>query len=227
MNPVATANLGNFSNSKVLKGLLLLSLETDVIGVQEGGDRRGVLETFCEKTGWRAFFGDVEGSASVAILWNPNRVFASEIRTRPCNPAEDCGSCGVGPDMVKAKVWNHIRFKPLYGGDAYVFVNGHLPASLYCKCRSKIANIMIEELEAMAAARKDRVRFVAVMDSNSSSAQRRWKPLKKLGMKQWTKVPTHGLRIIDLTWTLGVKKAKAVRFKGKYSDHRWVILRLP
>jgi len=225
VTPVATANLGNKHDIEVLMGLRRLASVVDVIGAQEAGDRRGLLERFCAASGWRVFFGDIDGAPSVPILWNPQAIIGSHEGTRPCTEATDCGSCGVGPDVVKAKVWNKVRFQPRSGDDPFVFANGHMPASLYCKCRDHLGDVMIEELADMAQRREDKIDFVAVMDGNSPSTARRWRPLKKVGMKQWTRFPTHGLRIIDLTWTLG-RKAKARRFKGKYSDHRWVILEL-
>lgn len=226
MISVATANLGNESDKRLLGGLLALAEEVDVIGVQEGGDRRAVLERFCHLTGWMVFFGDIDGAPSVAILWNPKTVVASHEGTRPCTGAEDCGKCGVGPEVVKAKVWNRVRFHPRkHDDDDFVFINGHLPASLYCKCRNRLGNIMIEEADDMVARREDKIDVVLVCDGNSRPWAKRWKPLRKRGMVQHTRRPTHGLRIIDLTWTLG-RKAKTRLFKGKYSDHRWVILDL-
>lgn len=225
MTPVATANLGNASDVKLLAGLIALAEVADVIGVQEAGDRRHVIEQFCQHTGWIVCFGETDGAPSVCILWNPRAVVGSHAHTRPCTATTDCGHCGVGPDHVKAKVWNKVRIDPRNGDDPFVFINGHLPASLYCQCRNHIGNVMITEADDMVARHEGKIDVVLVCDGNSRAWSRRWKPLRMRGMKQHTWFPTHGLRIIDLTWVLG-RKAKAVRFKGKFSDHRWVILRL-
>jgi hypothetical protein len=222
---VASANLGNRSDDDVFQGLVELSKYTDVIGVQEAGDRGRVLARFVAATGWMVFHGVGEGAPSVAVLWNPQQVIGTHPSTRPCTPATDCGSCGAGPDRVKAKVWNKVRINPRNGDSPFVFINGHLPASLYCKCRKRLAKDMITELVDMFVRREDKIDVVAVMDGNSLSSNPIWRPLKKAGAKQWTRFPTHGLRAIDLTWTLG-RKAKARAFKKKFSDHRWVILHL-
>lgn len=226
MTPVATANLGSRSDDVVLRGLLLLSEQVDAIGVQESGDRLHLIARFCKTTGWRVFFGDLDGSASVAILWNPKKGVVSQQATRPATEATDCGKCGAGPNKVKAKVWNKVRFHPKNGDESFVFINGHLPASLYCKCRKRLGKEMIGELADMFERREGRIRVVAVCDGNSFSWMPIWKPVRKTGAKQWVKFPTLRLRSIDQMWTLGVKRAKAKRFKKKFSDHRWVILQV-
>jgi hypothetical protein len=223
MTPTATANLGSRRDKIVLGGLLALAERVAVIGIQEGGDRGKMIEEFCAITGWLVFWGDIPGSASVPILWDPEQVHVTHPGTRPATDATDCGSCGSGPDVVKAKVWNHVRVSPCNGDQDFVFINGHMPASLYCKCRNRLGNEMIEELVDMVENRVDKVSVVIVMDANSRSWAKRWRPLRAVGVRQWTSFPTHRLRSIDLTWTLQ-RRARAKRFKGKYSDHRWVIL---
>jgi hypothetical protein len=221
----ASANLGNFKDEVVLKGLKELAKQVSVIAVQEAGDRGRVLARFCDATGWMMYVGDEEGAPSVTILWDPQAVLVTNESTRPATDRTDCGKCGAGPDVVKAKVWNKIRVHPRNGDAPFVFINGHLPASIYCKCRKRLAKEMIEELADMFRTRKGHVDVVAMMDGNSFSWNPIWKPIRNLGAKQWVKFPTKGLRSIDMGWTLG-RKAKARKFKGKYSDHAWVILEL-
>lgn len=219
---LGSANLGNRPNKAVLSGLVLFAEQVDVIACQEAGDRRGVIEEFCQYTGWMAWYGTEPGAPSVPILWNPRVVRGSRPGTRPCTDATDCGTCGVGPRRVKAKVWNKMRFTDR-AGRTCVVINGHLPASLYCKCRRRLGEQMVDELADMFALRKGHVPTFALMDGNSRPGNRIWKPLRKAKIKQVVRFPTKGARRIDLVWVQG-SKAKARAFKRKFSDHRWVIV---
>lgn len=227
MIPVAAANLGNRGDAAVMRGLLDYANRVCVIGMQEAGDRHPMLNRFCKDSGWRMYYSaEVEGSASVPILWNPDRVVASQQTVRPATGATDCGSCGAGPDTVKAKVWNKVRFHPRTRDGSFVLINGHLPASLHCKCRKRLGRDMIEELADMFARREGRLRVVATMDGNSSSWMPIWRPLRATGARQWVRFPTLGRRSVDMIWTLGVKQAVPIKPGVKYSDHVWPILQI-
>ncbi|WP_183092896.1 endonuclease/exonuclease/phosphatase family protein [Nocardioides stalactiti] len=221
MTGVATANLGNRPDAAVLAGLHSLALRADVFGLQECGDRLKILGRFCTATGWECWTGDEEGSASTPVLWNPKAVEVSRQGTRPATEATNTGRLGAGPDVVKAKVWNHARVHAP-GEDPFVLINGHLPASLYLPRRRALAKKQIADLADMVERREDRIDVVVVGDMNARPNALVLKPLRRFGMKQRTHQPTHGRRTIDHVWTLGVSgRVEVVSFP---SDHRVPIM---
>lgn len=226
MTAVATLNCGDGPDSAKARALdRLVHHGADVIGLQEAGDRARLLGRWCEASGWHCWLGDKEGSASTPILWDPTAVRVTHQGTTPATDAKDAGPLGVGPNVVKAKVWNHVRVRPHNDDiDPFVFINGHLPASLWAPRRRALGHDQIAVLVDMVERREDRIDVVAVGDFNCRDNSRVVKPLHRLGMHQHTHAPTHGRRTIDLTWTLGVGgRAEVVTVP---SDHRAVVLTL-
>lgn len=216
---VATWNVGSRKDNDVARGLVkLVKSGVDVAGLQECGDRGDLLNEFCKRTGWQMWPGDGSpGASSVPILWNPRTV-----RARVTGTNEATGPTwapGRGPDRVKAKVWNRVRFTDADG--PVVVVNGHLPASLYMPGRRRIARRQVAVLERMVEQRAGHVPVVALMDANSKPTDRLWKPLRQLGMVQRTHQPTHGRRTIDLVWTHGI--AGRAEVLDMPSDHNAVV----
>lgn len=223
MTRVGVANLGNGSAADVRMTLDRLKARgVRVAGLEEAGDRRPVVEDWCRDNGWTAFFGDgAEGAASTPLVWD-RRVDVANPGTRPATPPTNCGPLGAGPNTVKAKVWNHVRVRD--AGLSFVFVNGHLPASLYLPRRRALARRQLAVLETMVRHRKGRVPVVVVGDFNARPNALVLRPLRKLGMRQHTHQATHGKRTIDLTWTLGLDAhAEVVNIP---SDHKAVVLTL-
>lgn len=217
---VATWNVGNRRDNDVARGLVkLVKTGVDVLGLQECGDRGDLLDEFCRRTGWHMWPGDGSaGASSVPILWNPRTVKA--MRTGTNEATDPTWAPGRGPDRVKAKVWNRVRF---VGDDGpVVVINGHLPASLYMPGRRALAKRQVAVLERMVEQRADRVPVVALMDANSKPTNRLWKPLRGLGMVQRTHQPTHGRRTIDLVWTHGI--SGRVEVLDMPSDHNAAVL---
>lgn len=217
---VATWNVGNRGDASVLHGLTHLAREADVLCLQECGDRKNVLGEFCGRQGWMIWLGEGPGASSVPILWNPKVVTARVKGTNPATKPTNAGKRGAGPNVVKAKVWQRVRFTE--GKRAVVVINGHLPASLYLPGRRRLGKRMIAVLADMVRQRKGKVSVIAVGDFNSKPSSSLLNPLRKLGMTQRTHAPTHGRRTIDLVWTLGV--GGVVEVIGMPSDHRAVVL---
>ena len=219
---VATLNLGDGPDSSKARALdALVKHGARVIGLQEAGDRQRILTHWCLANGWDYYDGrGEEGATSTPILWDKALRVTNE-GTREATPATDCGRLGAGPNVVKAKVWNHVR---VHGDDTFVFINGHLPASLYLPRRRALAKRQVAVLVDMVERREDRVPVVFVGDCNARANSLVLKPLRQLGMHQHTHAPTHGRRTIDLTWTVGIGgRAETVKVA---SDHKAVILTL-
>lgn len=217
---VATANLGDGPDASKARALdILVKHGAQVIGLQEAGDRQAMLLHWCLANGWDYFGGNGEdGATSTPIIWD-KALRVTNKATRPATPATNAGRLGAGPNVVKAKVWNHVR---VHGDETFVFINGHLPASLYLPKRRALAKRQIGVLVDMVK-RRD-VPVVVVGDFNSRPNALVTRSLRRLGMKQHTRGGTHGRRCIDLTWTLGVGgKAEVVKVP---SDHRAVVLEL-
>lgn len=226
MTTIATANLGNHSDSHVREGLDRLAKQAWVIGCQEAGDRHRMLDRFRMDQGWEMHYeAKQEGATATPILWNPFKVEATHGGCRPATKSTNCGRLGAGPNTVKAKVFNHVRVRPITGDkpdDPFVFINGHWPASLYLPCRRALGRRMVAILDDMVENREDMVDVVAVGDFNMTPRDPLTRPLREREMVQHTDFPTHGLRTIDHVWTLG-RRAEAYPFKGSYSDHHWVL----
>lgn len=225
---VATWNVGDGPDRDKARGLdRLVAAGADVICLQEAGDRQAMLGIWCALTNWQMWPGDGSpGSASVPILWNPKAVRALHTDTRPATPETDAGPLGAGPDVVKAKVWNKVRFETDDDADLLV-INGHGPASVWARRRRALAREMIAVGADIVERRevpveKDRVDVVLVGDLNMRPRHSLTKPLRDLGMKQRTKDPTHGRRCIDHVWTLGCEGRTEVL--PMPSDHRAVVL---
>ena len=226
---VGTLNLGDGPDSAKARALDTLGEHgARVIGLQEAGDRQRILTHWCLANGWDYYDGrGEEGATSTPILWDKALRVTNE-GTREATDAKDCGPLGAGPNVVKAKVWNHVR---VHGPETFVFINGHLPASLYLPRRRALAKRQVAVLADMVQRRwhpsshhEMRVNVVVVGDFNTKASDRLLKPLRQLGMRQHTHQPTHRLRTIDLTWTLGIGgRAEVVKVP---SDHRAVILTL-
>lgn len=224
MTRAATANLGNGTSGDVRMILERLQARgAQVVGLQEAGDRGATIVQWCRDNGWDFWLGTGPGAASTPIIWD-KRLPVTHPGTTPATNATNTGRLGAGPDTVKPKVWNHVRVRPLVGPAPFVFINGHLPASLYLPRRRALAKKQVAVLTGMVKRKAASFDVVVVMDGNTFAADPIWRPLKKLGMKQHTKQATHGRRCIDLTWTLGVGgRAEVVTVP---SDHRAVVLTL-
>jgi len=225
---VATWNVGDGLDAAKMHGLVkLVKHDADVIGLQECGDRKRLIDEFCERTGWHAWMGDGSpGAPSVPILWDPRTVKALHMDTRPATPATDTGRLGAGPNVVKPKVWNKVRFETEAPADLLV-INGHGPASIWARRRRALARTMIEVGADIVEHReipveKDRVDVVLVGDLNMRPGHSLTRPLRELGMTQRTHEPTHGRRTIDHVWTLGCSGVTTVL--DMPSDHRAVLL---
>lgn len=224
MTTVATWNLGDGADQTKARGLdRLVHHGADIICLQEAGDRGRLLNRWCEMTGWHAWLGEGPGASSVPILWNPKAVRSRVTGTTPATPATNAGRLGAGPAVVKAKVWNRVRFGTDDG--ALVVINGHLPASLYLPKRRALARRQVDVLEQMVAKRKGHVPVVATMDGNAKASDRLWRPLRALGMEQHTTRPTHGRRTIDLIWSLGIT-ANSAQVIDMPSDHRAALIHI-
>lgn len=218
---IATFNLGDGPDFAKSGGLTRLrERDVDIIGLQEAGDRHRMIDRWCEFTGWRAWFGEGPGAASVPILWNPRTVRARHTGTTPATPATKVGPFGAGPSTMKAKVWNRARFASDAGTVAVI--NGHIVPSIYLPKRRRLAEQQIDVLAEMVQRRKGKVPVVAIGDFNMKAHHDLADPLRELGMVQRTKQPTHGNRIIDHVWTLGIKGD--VDVLEMPSDHRAAIL---
>jgi len=224
---VATFNLGDGPDEAKRRGITsLMARGADVICLQEAGDRQKMLGQVCETWGWHVWIGDEPGSPSVPILWDPRTVKALHMDTRPATPATDTGRLGAGPNVVKPKVWNKVRFETDDRADLLV-INGHGPASIWARRRRALARQMIEVGADIVEHReipveKDRVDVVLVGDLNMRASHPLTKPLRELGMTQRTHSPTHGRRTIDHVWTLGCSGVTTVL--DMPSDHRAVLL---
>jgi exonuclease III len=219
---VATLNLGDGPDDAKARALAtLVKHGADVICLQEAGDRGDLLAEFCRRTGWHSWLGDVTpGASSVPMLWNPRVVIAAHVGTTPATKATNAGPGGAGPNVVKAKVWNRVRFT-----DGTVVINGHLPASLYLPGRRRLGKQMIAVLVEMVKRREAHgTPVVVVGDFNARPSALVLKPLRELGMHQHTHAATHGRRTIDLTWTFGVEGTTEVLTVP--SDHKAVLLTL-
>ncbi len=219
---VATWNVGDGHDAVKQQGLArLVKNGADVICLQECGDRQKMLDAFCDRTGWSIYYGSKHGAPSVPILWNPKTVRASGFGTREATPATHVGRAGAGPSVMKPKVWNHIRF--VGGGTVLVVINGHVVPSVYLPKRRELARKHLAVLADMVEwrARLDRA-VVAVGDFNMRPRNPLTKPLRKLGMTQRTKAPTHGRRTIDHVWTLDVDGSVTVLEMP--SDHNAALL---
>ncbi len=216
------ANLGNRPDSSARRILELLSSHGALIsGLQEAGDRRFVVEKWCKANGYDSYFGEKhEGAPSTPLIWS-KALRVTNVGTREATKATYTGKLGAGPPVVKPKVWNHARVHGL-GAESFVFINGHLPASLYLPRRRALAKRQIAVLVEMIEKREDRgVPVVVVGDFNCRPNALILKPLRRLGMVQRTRKPTHGRRLIDHVWTLDVKgETKVIQIP---SDHNGVV----
>lgn len=220
---VGTLNLGNGSAEAVKASLDRMKARgAKVLGLQEAGDRVQVIKQWCRENHWDYWFGDgSDGAASTPIIWEKSKkLTVTNAATKPGTDAEKAK--GTGPDVVKAKVWNHIRVKPT-GEDPFVFINGHLPASLYLKRRREIGTELVDVLEGLVRARDGKIAVVAVMDGNSEDTDPIWNGLQALGMKQHTKEPTLRDKAVDLTWTLDIRASDAEVVLVR-SDHKGAII---
>lgn len=228
---VATWNVGDGPDATKARGLAaLVKRGADVLGLQECGDRGDLLEEFCARTGWDMWPGVGPGAASVPILWNPRTVRKEVAGTMPATPPTHVGRPGAGPDTMKAKVWNRARFISISESDRgefgtpFVFINGHIVPSVYLPPRRRLARRQVDVLAGVVRRRKGRVPIVAVGDFNMAPGHPLARPLRELGMTQRTRSATHGRRLIDHTWTLGVSGVASV--VDMPSDHRAVLLTL-
>lgn len=219
---IASWNMGNRKDPDVLAGLDKLRLRgAHIIGLQEAGDRRRVIDRFADDNGWSAYYGAaVPGAASVPILWNPKIAHQVARGTREVTPQTYVGRLGAGPSTMKAKVWNFMRFQ-----DAPVVINGHIVPSVYLPKRRRIAAAQIEALADMAERRGERgVPVVGIGDFNMRPSDRLTRPLRQVGMVQRTHKATHGRRLIDHVWTLDCRGS--VDVLPMPSDHHAVLFTL-
>lgn len=226
MTTAATWNIGDGGDQLKARGLdRLVEHGADIIGLQEAGDRGRMIKHWCHDHDWHLWLGEGRGASSVPILWNPAAVKRLNTDTWAATPPTNTGRLGVGPNVVKAKVWNKVRFE-IDGEVDLLFVNGHGPASIWAPKRRRLAERWVAELADRLEHREravdgDQVDVLVVMDGNAKPTDRLWRPLRDLGMEQHTMHPTHGQRVIDLTWTLGCDgRTEVITMPG---DHRAAI----
>lgn len=215
------ANLGNQGDAAVAITLDRMKARgCKALALSEAGDRRHVVDKWCKINGWEAYWGDGSpGASSTPLLWDL-RLTSSFEGTRPATDATYTGKLGAGPNVVKAKVLNHVRLHE-EGEEPFVLISVHMPASLYLWRRRRLAKKIVRELVTMAQHRQGHVEVRIQGDFNGRGTAWVFRPLRKIGLRQHTHAPTFGPRCIDLAWTFGPASAVVVLIK---SDHKGVVL---
>ncbi len=203
---IASWNIGDGSDRSKYEALNTLEERgASIIDLQEAGDRGLMLQAWCKRHKWEIWFGEGEpGAASVPILWNPRQVTEKFSGTTPATPRTNVGDPGAGPEWMKAKVWNRVRFE-----DDLLVINGHIVPSVHLGPREALAREEIRVLAEMVERRERLIKqglgVVITGDFNMPPEHPLTRPLRDLGMTQRTTDPTFDKRTIDHVWTLGVR----------------------
>lgn len=217
---LATWNVGNRDDRAVRVGLTMLSArQVDVIGLQECGDRWGLLPDWAAENGYevRRWGVGFPGADSVPIL------VRGRARRRRVREAVEGGrevGRGAGPSRAKAKVVQVARVDlddwPL------AVLNTHMVASatrLGHRQRKAHYEDHIEVVAQMARRQIERRgRVVVLGDMNAPPDFRGLDPLREVGLHNQVHQPTHGRRCIDHIWTHGLQVTERLVIKMP-SDH--------
>lgn len=219
---VGTWNAGPGTNRQVLRDLLALLRQVDVLCVQEFGDRKSLVWALRAR-GFRVHNGDGRpGAAKDCVIWKrgKGRVHKQTVKVGDATYVGHDG--GAGPTTLDNKYINAVTF--LRTG--VTVASTHVVPSVYLKDRAELAR---KHLLAAAAWLKQQERPVFLCgDLNMEPHNRLLDPLRRAGA--WCNhdtlgwVPTHGARSIDYVWALGAKLHWQTTVENS-SDHRAVIVR--
>lgn len=216
--------MGDGAGYKKIQDLDRLAKDgANVICLQEASDRKYLIVRWCEKNDWRFWYGNVPGASAVPILYSRTKVKVEKRLSRIAVPRMYVGR-GSGPDWSKTKVINGIRVNNVW------ILNTHFIASAWMDnaafLRKKHYQLHMLVLSRIVKRKINNGRRVLVTgDFNAEPTSELLNPLRKLGMVQHTKFPTHANRIIDLIWTsfrVATKENSVVELS---SDHRASLLR--
>lgn len=198
---------------KVKKDLTALVARCHIIGIQEGGEAAALL-TWAENTlnvGIFRGFGK-HGQAATPILYRKSVGKVVKRRSYPLTPNTWVGEPGAGPNTMKAKWLNMVKFK-INGRNVWVG-NIHTTPSVYIESREKLAREQFADTARFMRMRRGIKFLTGDMNSEPDSPLRR--PLVKAGLRSSQRVlgekDTHGNRCIDdIYFTFDKRRVRAIK----------------
>ena len=218
MIPIVTWNVGNQANDRLFKALVALMLNSGVINLQETGDREHTIDLACSQRNWKHFFGDMEGSNSVAQLYDPAQFKPDRVwsflgaESRRVEP-------GPGPEVTKQKVTNAMREGNL------VIMNCHKIAGSMGEGVPKRKVVYREHVDAnvnVVRRHQEKNRNVILtMDANAVPEYDLLDPYRNKHLRWVRTPPTIGDRHYDQFWiSSGLQVVSKRVLDGFASDHK-------
>ncbi len=215
---VTTFNLGSGPAAEVRQDLDRLADASDVLCLQEAGDRQPLLRDWASGRDWSLFVGRVGGAAKVPILTAPGvRVLARDAVVAV--PPTVVGEPGAGPARLQQKAISRLTLS--VDGQPVHVVNTHLIASATRRLPNQDARVAHYRRHIDALARVvDHLDGPVVVtgDFNAPRGHALLAPLRER-LTQTTTEPTHGRRVIDLIWVRGTTATDS-DVSPTSSDHR-------
>ncbi|QLQ11193.1 MAG: endonuclease/exonuclease/phosphatase family protein [Nocardioidaceae bacterium] len=224
---LCTWNVGNASNAKVLKDLLALLDQCDVLALQEVGDRGAVLHQVCVQTGARLvrFSGEGRSSGHVALLVTKGiKVTSSDITL--ISPKTYVGRLVAGSRKTGyAEPKYIVRATVRKAGDRKPYPVGvtHLVPSTSNPANGKARSLYRRQVDGCVRwmlTRKAGRPVVLCMDANAGPMRKLLAGLRKIAA--YIAPRSHGRRRIDHMWLRNCA-ASNVRAVKTSSDHRAVL----
>jgi len=222
---LCTWNVGNASNAKVLKDLLSLIAQCDVLALQEVGDRGAVLHQVCVQTGARLvrFSGEGKSSGHVALLVRKGiRVTSSDIM--PISPKTYVGRLVAGARRTGyAEPKYIVRATVAKDGSKYAIGDTHLVPSTSNPANGKARSLYRRQVDGCVRwmlTRKAGRPVILCGDFNAGPTRNLLAGLRKVAA--YIAPRSHGRRRIDHMWLRNCT-ASNVRTVKTSSDHRAVL----
>lgn len=230
---VATYNIGNGPDARKVDDLVTVATHPRghcaIIGMQEGGDRRAMLTRYKRTNpGWRVHQPRRPGASSVPIAWHGPTFKLLRTRSALAVARSWVGRRGAGPTFAKPKRVNVVVLRHRETGLRVRVLNTHaipsttrhnLPGRELAARTAHLAQHVAKVVD-MVERSKDPV--VVTADWNATPEWPALRPLRRAGLRGWTRNATHGRRrAIDHVLHVGLQNVRGYRAPTS-SDHHAV-----
>jgi len=183
---------------RLLRDVIRLMGECDVLLVQEAGQGRALVERAAAAVGGTAYFGEGKPGQDADPIIVRKGITVS-FAAHPLTGPTKVGQAGAGPSVLHAKTMLVARFR--VGPDRVRVANVHASPSTYLPVRWLLVRRQFRRAAASLKRGRDGVIDFLGGDLNQVPGSRLLNPLRRIGLRSSQRalgeLPTMGRRAID------------------------------